>query len=114
MYDFICEKVAIIFAVAFTITSFSLLITGLVCFHTGAGISDKGVCTSVYISGLLLSALVGTALYMYMLKLFIDCVATAPTAPTASTASTAPVGAKATRQTVKKNPARILTSVIAV
>jgi len=106
MNDFICEKVAIIFAVAFTITSFSLLITGLVCFHTGAGISDKGVCTSVYISGMLMSALVGAALYMYVLKLFIECLVIAP-APAAAAA--------AAKQTVaiKKNPARILTSVIA-
>ena len=105
MYDLNCEKVAIIFAVAFTITSFSLLITGLVCFHTRAWVSDVGVCTSVYISGMLMSALVGAALYMYLLKLFVDHVVTA--APAAATA--------APRQTVavKKNPARIATSVIA-
>lgn len=73
--DFNCteEQVAIIFAGAFTITSFSLLVIGGVCSHTGAWISDRGSCTGVYISGLILTALVGVAIYMYLLKLFVDC-----------------------------------------
>lgn len=99
------EKVAIIFAGAFTITSFSLLITGLVCFKTGAWISDVGVCTSVYVSGMLMTALVGASIYMYLLKLLIDCVPLTATAPATAPEPTV---------SVKKNPARIATSVIAV
>ena len=111
MYAALCnrgteEKVAIIFAVAYTITSFSLLIAGLVCFKTGAWISDDDVCTSVYISGMFLTFLIGASIYMYFIKMLVDCFTTRAPAPAPAPATTT--------VSVKKNPARIASRVLSV
>lgn len=111
MYATLCnrgteEKVAIIFAVAYTITSFSLLTAGLVCFNTGAWISDDDVCTSVYISGMFLTFLVGASIYMYFIKLLVDYFTSRAPAPAPAPATTT--------VSVKKNPARIASRVLSV
>ena len=69
----ILEGVGIVLSVAFVGTSFGLLISGALCFYGKATLSvSPSTCESIYVSGLLMSFIVGVVILFNLLFCLVN------------------------------------------
>lgn len=88
MYDVYLQRIGIGISILFSSIAFGLLLVGCGCHYNRLWISDQGFCESVYISGMILSFLVGAAAYFSVLFWFVEWVH-GPAAAATATAATA-------------------------
>ena len=55
----VCNTIGILITTALTVSGISCLVVGLVCFNTGGWVSNKAQCESIYITGILMSFIIG-------------------------------------------------------
>jgi hypothetical protein len=66
------NTIGILVSIAFVCVSFGLLISGAICTKSGNWISNPKDCESVYVSGLILSFMIGTVLMFCFLFWFVE------------------------------------------
>ena len=75
------NTIGTIVTIALTVSGLGLLTTGLICTNTGKWVSDKGDCLNIYISGILMTFIIGIVwlfLGLFWLAEHCDKPATAP------------------------------------
>ena len=72
-YDRILWGLSVFFSVAFVCISFSLLISGGLCFHGKSNwTTNARTCEDVYVSGILMSFIVGVVLFFNLLLCLVN------------------------------------------
>lgn len=72
MVDVYLQRIGIGISILFSSLAFGLLLVGCGCHYNRLWISDQGFCENVYISGMILSFLVGAAAYFSAMFWLID------------------------------------------
>jgi len=66
------KRVEILISILFSITSIGLLVTGANCYNNKIWITDAEICQNVYISGIILTFILGVCILFGLLCLMVD------------------------------------------